>query len=288
MKLTKIKLILIAFSLLISFNLQSQIYLAGNHLGEYVDIIPDTLMNYTCPTGIGSTEDYYFDVNGDSQNDFKLNATCDPWVSDKYRYIYIASLNPDSYIRFGRYDSVYHSYNDYWWVTKVALPLQYEDTINSVYSKWDSTYLYLTDNSFTTGTFKTVTDWISTNDEYIGIKYQNTTDTIYGWIRVHCPSLDSCYIKDYSIVSLIQNTLDFESGNFNIYPNPATDKIYIVRTNNNTMAVSLFDMIGKQVREEIKSKTQSTKIDVSNLQKGVYILKITINNNSLNKKIIIE
>jgi len=54
------------------------------------------------------------------------------------------------------------------------------------------------------------------------------------------------------------------------------------------MEVSLFDMLGKQVSAAIKRNNLRTEMDVSGIQKGVYILKLTINNNSLNIKIVIE
>jgi hypothetical protein len=78
------------------------------------------------------------------------------------------------------------------------------------------------------------------------------------------------------------------SQNIAVYPNPANDKIYIERINNGAMKVSMYDMLGKQVSVAEKTNNQRTEIDVSGIQKGVYILKITINNNSLIKKVVIE
>ncbi len=76
--------------------------------------------------------------------------------------------------------------------------------------------------------------------------------------------------------------------NMAVYPNPANDKIYIERSNNNAMEVNLFDLLGNKVFTIMTSKNKNTEIDVSGINKGVYILKITINNNSLNKKVVIE
>jgi len=108
MKSIKIKLVFTLFLIIIGFNSKSQIYKAGDMLSTYVNINPDTLINYTCSPA-GSTEDYYIDVNGDSQNDFQIEAHCNTYMAGTAsdEYIDIISLNPNSYIRFGRIDSSY-------------------------------------------------------------------------------------------------------------------------------------------------------------------------------------
>ena len=220
------------------------------------------------------------------QNDFQLNAYCSIALGGQGYEISIKSLNPSSYIRFGRFDSVYNNYQAYWNVHKVAKPLYYSDTVNSLSAKWDCTTLYLNERDFFTGTWTNITDWVSTNDEYIGIKYQNATDTIYGWVRMNCPNAADCYLKDYSFGGSGLGIKEFELGVSTIYPNPATDKIYIERTSNDVMEVGLFDIIGKQI-SQTKSKNQTTEIDVSSLSKGVYFARIKTEQGMCMKKIIV-
>src|ERR1035437_4115308 len=119
MKPTKIKLLLIVLSLIICVKSQSQIYKAGDVLSTYVDINPDTLINFSCINHF-STESYYFDVNEDLQNDFQIQAYCGISPGHSIQYISITSLNPNSYIRFGRIDSAYNTYSSYWMTAKVA------------------------------------------------------------------------------------------------------------------------------------------------------------------------
>ena len=282
----KIKTILTAFLLTICFNAHSQIYYAGQNLSVYVDINPDTLIHYTCSFS-GSVQDYYFDVNGDLLNDFKVEALCSVAMGGTTADITITPLSPDANIRFGRLDSVYNSSVGGWWVTKIAQPLQYGDSINSNTSKWENG-LYLTDNSnFFSGPPKNVTDWVSTNDAYIGIKYQNFTDTIYGWIRVKCPSAGGCYLKDYSLGGGALSINEFRLGAGTIYPNPAADKIYIERSNNDEMTINFFDVVGKQIKEVIKSKNQKTEINLCNMSEGLYFIRIKTAKGTCTKKIII-
>jgi hypothetical protein len=72
----------------------------------------------------------------------------------------------------------------------------------------------------------------------------------------------------------------------NIYPNPVSNgKLSISSTNNLTKYVEIFDVLGKKVY----STTLSSKMmDVSRLNIGVYIIKITENNNTVTRKFVIK
>jgi len=200
--------------------------------------------------------------------------------------ISITSLNPDAYFRLGRIDSAYQSSGGFWMTDKVAKQLFYGDTINSSNANWDSTTLHLIVNAGLYPNNISFSDWANTNNEYIGIKYQNTTDTIYGWIRLDCLS-NGCYVKDYSFGAATSSVKDIELPITRIYPNPTTAKIYIERTNNNPMEVNLYNVIGKQVSPTVKTENQTTEIDVSSLNEGIYFVKLRTNEGMLTKKIVI-
>ncbi|MEI6823855.1 MAG: T9SS type A sorting domain-containing protein [Bacteroidota bacterium] len=286
MKSIKIKPIFIVLFLTISFNAQSQIYKTGDIFPTYIDINPDTLLNYHCSSGPSSIVDYYFNMNGGSQYDLKITAYCEIGLASQYRNISISCLNPDFYIRFGRYDSVYNNNQSGWWVTEVAKPLQYGDTINSMFSIWSNSYLYLTDWSQETGNSKSIVDWVSIIDEYIGIKYQNATDTIYGWIRVNCSSTDSLYIKDYSFGALTPNIQSFELVNFNIYPNPTPDNLNIETNSNTEQRLEITNLIGQTVYTSYIYRKGI--INTSSFAKGVYILKLSSDKETIVRKFIKE
>ncbi len=78
----------------------------------------------------------------------------------------------------------------------------------------------------------------------------------------------------------------FETSQFSIYPNPTnTGKINITSTINDVISVSAFDILGKQV---LNSRVTNNTLDVSNLKAGVYILKITQDNASVTRKLVIK
>ena len=74
-----------------------------------------------------------------------------------------------------------------------------------------------------------------------------------------------------------------ETISFFIYPNPANDFI-IISNSDKIKSKTIYDSTGQLVKKEIN---QNEKIDISNLQQGVYLLEIeTTNNKKIIKKII--
>ena len=74
-------------------------------------------------------------------------------------------------------------------------------------------------------------------------------------------------------LNVLDNSLIVENSNlelFNIYPNPSSDIVYI-DGNYTQLKVVVYDILGKQVMKE--SITNS--IDISQLEKGVYILQLS-------------
>lgn len=82
------------------------------------------------------------------------------------------------------------------------------------------------------------------------------------------------------------STNNLESNSFSLYPNPTnTGFVTISSSNSDVMSVQVFDILGKQVKSE--TLTDNT-LNVSDLNTGVYILKITQNNASTTKKLVIR
>ncbi len=75
---------------------------------------------------------------------------------------------------------------------------------------------------------------------------------------------------------------NIENPKFNIYPNPAKDKISI-NIDSNNFKLSIFSVTGKKI---ISSKSKN--VNVSGLSKGCYIVELNNNNNIKRKKLIIK
>lgn len=93
--------------------------------------------------------------------------------------------------------------------------------------------------------------------------------------------------SDYWVVKLESETLGYDQienvENLGVYPNPVSETLHISNSSN-IKSIEIYDATGKCV---INQKAID-KIDVSNLQSGVYFLKIIDNNLELTKKIVID
>ena len=72
-----------------------------------------------------------------------------------------------------------------------------------------------------------------------------------------------------------------------VYPNPAKDKLIVTISNSGNSTIVITDVLGKMV-SKIKTAEMQTQINVSDLQDGIYFIKLTQNNASYVEKIIIS
>ena len=82
------------------------------------------------------------------------------------------------------------------------------------------------------------------------------------------------------------STDEFNASSFKVFPNPTSLGYVNIKTSNAAdVSVAVYDILGKEV---ITSKIKDDQLDVSSLNAGVYIMKITQNNASITKKLIIK
>lgn len=105
-------------------------------------------------------------------------------------------------------------------------------------------------------------------------------------MTIHNPfSYDFRYESDFiylditnnigSVATFFDNSLNqqkFTKHSISIYPNPSSDYVNIEIKNQSIEKISIFDMTGKLVLE--KNNVSNRQISISNLKKGVYIIKI--------------
>lgn len=91
-----------------------------------------------------------------------------------------------------------------------------------------------------------------------------------------------------------QIQLDFETteiseitSNFNIYPNPSNGSFDIELENSKIKnSVEIYSIFGQKVFES--GNNQKSLISISNLKTGIYLIKVTQNGNTINKKLVIN
>ena len=191
---------LIFIFVIFPFLVKSQVYQSGTILPYYYDINPDTLISYSSCHNCVISETASISMFGTTSVDFEIRSYSGNGLGGGSENITIIPMNTNVFVIYGRSDSVLANpwSTPYWWITGVAKPLSQGDTINKSNYSWSNTYLYLIQKDWGGGNYKNVTDFVSTNDKYIGVKYQTSTDTLYGWIRVQCPDRYNCFVKDFS------------------------------------------------------------------------------------------
>ena len=99
-------------------------------------------------------------------------------------------------------------------------------------------------------------------------------------IRMNLGNLWTTGISDNTLIN-----------NFNVYPNPASNKVTIEINNSKDekISISLKDILGKEVFvKQLETINAKQVIDVSNLVKGVYLLEITTQNGRVVKQLLVE
>jgi len=74
-------------------------------------------------------------------------------------------------------------------------------------------------------------------------------------------------------------TIEKELGGIVIYPNPMINELNIQTNNNPVFGITMFAVNGKMaLKQKVESTQFEHKIDVSHLAKGMYVLRLSIEN----------
>lgn len=73
---------------------------------------------------------------------------------------------------------------------------------------------------------------------------------------------------------------------FKLYPNPVTNgKVYISTKDNGQKKILIFDVLGTQVME---TRILGSELNISDLDAGVYVLRVYENNKLATRKLIVK
>jgi hypothetical protein len=95
------------------------------------------------------------------------------------------------------------------------------------------------------------------------------------------------------VVSFSCSTVDLEENpisSLNVYPNPTSNKLYIdnLKNQGNGVQIQLFDLTGKEMTIPMNYAEDKLSLDLNKLNSGIYFLQISIENEKLMKKILVE
>ncbi|WP_339614036.1 T9SS type A sorting domain-containing protein [uncultured Winogradskyella sp.] len=102
----------------------------------------------------------------------------------------------------------------------------------------------------------------------------------------HDPQLMANDALQYFLPNFLSTDSVEENEPIKIYPNPTkTGAVTISSLNNDVINIRVYDLLGKQVKNEILT---NNTLNVSDLNTGVYIIKLTRNNATVTKKLVIN
>lgn len=132
--------------------------------------------------------------------------------------------------------------------------------------------------------------FLGTKDKYMGVRLINPKDTLYGWILI---GANANTVKAFAFnTSLTNAQVDEYKSNVIIYPNPTADYLHIIfkKGQKSNYTFKLTTVTGQTVsyRNVDKNEGANEVIDLTGLAKGVYVLIVTNNENTITKKVIVE
>lgn len=271
--------------LIVSLKSQSQSAIAGIAGANYTDIDPDV---YLYPTMNYSQQTLLIDLNQDGVNDVKIETSTFSSPGGMSLNTAVVSQNNHTQFALGSIDStIIPPYGSS--IRKVLKKYNSGDTISSNnFVLTSSGYIgyYYSSGGLTAGSYQ----WVNAGDKYVGVVYTDSTQTLYGWIKVNVTGSNFCYVKEYSLCSAsvgLEKEME-ENDNLTIWPNPASS-FFLLQSSQTffTGKPVLYDNSGKQVSAEMIYVNENTyKVDVSQLQAGIYFIYVLSDRGYLRKKVI--
>lgn len=129
--------------------------------------------------------------------------------------------------------------------------------------------------------------WASTGQGAGYVQFKNKQGTV---IKTFNPDFGKRFeysftTKQYMYAGIKENELD---NTVRLYPNPAHDKFEIVIQNTENVKVNITDMLGRNFELPVTTSKDKMIFDSSSLKAGVYLIQVTQNEKSCNKKLVIE
>ena len=139
--------------------------------------------------------------------------------------------------------------------------------------------------SISQGTDATTARVTFEDEDLIGASIPSASDYVIGLAAEFNGSLQILprYMSD---VQGALTTDDYRVLSFEMYPNPTNTGFVTIKSNQmGAVQSQVFDLLGKEV---INTTVNNERMDVSNLNAGVYVVKLTQNKNTTTKKLIIQ
>ena len=139
---------------------------------------------------------------------------------------------------------------------------------------------------------------LSTNPTVLDLTFDMPVNAVLGVHRMRLGAADfgqatpnPCFSGSYGVtidfsvnIDILNSTSFFNDKNFTYYPNPVKNVLNLSYTKN-ISNVTVFNLLGQQISTKAVNANQS-KIDMSNLASGTYLVKVTADNQVKTIKVI--
>ncbi len=173
-----------------------------------------------------------------------------------------------------------------------AAPSDYESTFinfeNVTFSAGDGAAVFATGQNYVLaqGQAETVVRTEFYGADYIGEIIPSTELANVSGIAGAYNGTAQLYVRNLADLTTTLAAGQFEVSKFNLYPNPTkSDFVNITSTGSGAMQAAIFDILGKQV---INTTVSNKRINISTLNTGIYIVKLTQGAATTTKKLIVQ
>jgi hypothetical protein len=133
--------------------------------------------------------------------------------------------------------------------------------------------------------------WLLNGNEIVGATSQFYIATSIGYYTVKVSSAKGCFnISEPIYVSIVTGINDETIKNYNVFPNPTKNSLFIQNISNSNLniSLSLYNLFGQEVQHKVVTNSNQIELSLINLPSGVYILNISDEYGKSSMKIIKE
>jgi len=258
----------------------------------YNDINDTTIQPYHVKSGSWYNR-YNFDMDGNGGLDVKIRTTEWENAGGGGNNTQLLYLTNNIKFAFGEQlvDTIYYFNPPQIQYYNFPKTFNYNDTIDSRYNFLQSD-MFLAVIGGPGFYFIYHPGWLNLGEKYIGISMEKNDVMLYGYILVEVTGYSRVIIKEFAMN--INPYVGIEPGKtnqvFEMYPNPASNEVFIKQSNQNTgnpAVFSLYDISGKMVFQAT-SVPEDGHIALPALAKGLYVAEFEVDGQRYSKKLAIE
>lgn len=116
-----------------------------------------------------------------------------------------------------------------------------------------------------------------------------TSKTAY-YYRLRTNLKDSIELHSYPIIATTLSPASInqmKQGNFEVYPNPATSSVKVVLENEHPATLNIYNLIGTKIQSTTLTDKE-TNVSLAGFPKGSYLFKLSLNEGTQTKKVMVE